>query len=155
MRSDAVRVGDIIKVKDDEIVPADCLLLTSGYCENNPSSFGQCFISTGSLDGERNLKPKMAIKEVEDSFTDIITGSREKIIVEVNVRDAPMPNLYHFDAYMKLVYQEHQSNMIDLDLKQFIPRGSHVRNSGCLYLLVLYTGPQTKLILNQGSYRFK
>ena len=45
--------------------------------------------------------------------------------------------------------------MIDLDIKQFIPRGSHVRNSGCLFLLVLYTGPETKLILNQGSYRFK
>lgn len=40
-------------------------------------------------------------------------------------------------------------------MKQFIPRGSHVRNSDCMYLLVLYTGPETKLILNQGNYRFK
>ena len=45
--------------------------------------------------------------------------------------------------------------MIDLDLKQFTPRGAHVRNSECLYLLVLYTGNDTKLILNQGKYRFK
>ena len=36
-----------------------------------------------------------------------------------------------------------------------MPRGAHVRNSGHLYLLVLYTGNDTKLILNQGSYRFK
>ena len=36
-----------------------------------------------------------------------------------------------------------------------MPRGAHVRNSECLYLLVLYTGNDTKLVLNQGSYRFK
>lgn len=36
-----------------------------------------------------------------------------------------------------------------------MPRGAHVRNSEHLYLLVLYTGNDTKLILNQGSYRFK
>jgi len=45
--------------------------------------------------------------------------------------------------------------IIDLDLKQFVPRGAHVRNSEHLYLLVLYTGNDTKLILNQGKYRFK
>ena len=36
-----------------------------------------------------------------------------------------------------------------------MPRGAHVRNSDYLFLLVLYTGNDTKLILNQGSYRFK
>jgi len=40
-------------------------------------------------------------------------------------------------------------------LKQFVPRGAHVRNSNYLFLLVLYTGNDTKLILNQGKYRFK
>ena len=48
-----------------------------------------------------------------------------------------------------------QRPLIDIDLKQFVPRGAHVRNSEHLYLLVLYTGNDTKLILNQGSYRFK
>ena len=48
-----------------------------------------------------------------------------------------------------------QLPLIDIDLKQFVPRGAHVRNSESLYLLVLYTGNDTKLILNQGSYRFK
>lgn len=30
-----------------------------------------------------------------------------------------------------------------------------MRNSECLYLMVLYTGNDTKLILNQGKTRFK
>ncbi|MFN9898479.1 MAG: hypothetical protein ACK55Z_06725, partial [bacterium] len=59
------------------------------------------------------------------------------------------------DASLKLVYKDRQAPLIDLDLKQFVPRGAHVRNSEHLYLLVLYTGKDTKLILNQGKYRFK
>ena len=53
---------------DDEIIPADCLVLTSGNADTNANNNGQCFISTGSLDGERNLKPKMAIAEIEQNF---------------------------------------------------------------------------------------
>lgn len=63
--------------------------------------------------------------------------------------------MYSFEASLKIINKERQEPLIDLDLKQFVPRGAHVRNSGHLYLLVLYTGNDTKLILNQGSYRFK
>ena len=77
------------------------------------------------------------------------------MILEVNCKGDPIPDLYTFDADLKLVSQDRQAPLIDLDLKQFVPRGAHVRNSECLYLLVIYTGNDTKLILNQGSYRFK
>ena len=30
VRTDEIRVGDIIKVKDDEVIPADCFILASG-----------------------------------------------------------------------------------------------------------------------------
>ena len=59
MRTDKVIVGDIIVVRDDETVPADCLLISTDPSKKN--MMGQCFISTAQLDGERNLKPKMAI----------------------------------------------------------------------------------------------
>jgi phospholipid-transporting ATPase len=140
---------------DDEIVPADCLVLTSGQSDINPDNKGQCFISTGSLDGEKNFKPKMAINQVEKSFVDIVTGKNDKTILEVNLNDEPIASLYQFKAYLKLVHEQGMPHMEELDLKQFVPRGSHVRNSGCLYMLVLYTGLETKLILNQGSYKFK
>ena len=56
-------VGDFIRVDDDGAVPADCFLLASSKA-GKLSEDGSCFISTDSLDGERSLKPKMAIKEV-------------------------------------------------------------------------------------------
>lgn len=147
VRTDELRVGDIIKVLDDEVIPADCFVLASGSTLESQSE-GQCFIATSTLDGERNLKPKIAIKEVQDNLVDLVTGEGSELIVEVNCKTNPKPDLYSFEADLKLVTQEQQAPLIDLDLKQFVPRGAHVRNSECLYLLVLYTGNDTKLILN-------
>jgi hypothetical protein len=48
-------------------VPADCFLLAS-MKGGKLSDDGSCFISTDSLDGERNLKPKMAIMEVQENL---------------------------------------------------------------------------------------
>lgn len=36
------------------MIPADCVVI---YSDNE---IGQCYISTETLDGERNLKPKFA-----------------------------------------------------------------------------------------------
>ena len=38
---------------------------------------------------------------------------------------------------------------------QFIPRGSTIKNSGEIAVLVVYTGNETKLMQNLGSYKFK
>ena len=44
-------MGDIIRILDGQIVPADCIILSAASDE--------CFVSTKSLDGETNLKPKL------------------------------------------------------------------------------------------------
>ncbi len=49
-----LKVGDIIQISDLEQVPADCVLLQ--VQDNKP----ECFVKTAALDGERNLKPKLA-----------------------------------------------------------------------------------------------
>ena len=46
-----------MKINQDEIFPADLIILGSAY----PS--GNCYIETGALDGEKNLKPKNCMKE--------------------------------------------------------------------------------------------
>lgn len=47
-----IKVGDILELKDEEFLPADCILLWS---EN---SSGKSYVSTPALDGEAALKPK-------------------------------------------------------------------------------------------------
>lgn len=48
-----------------------------------------------------------------------------------------------------------ENKKIDLELTQFIPRGTIVRNSGKIYMVVVYTGKDTKIIMNNGKYKFK
>ena len=116
VRTEELKVGDIIKVMDDEIVPADCFLLTSGVGAESDAANGQCFIATSSLDGERNLKPKMAIKEIETDFMNLVTKKGDDIVMEVKTTDSPIPDLYSFNGELKMVYQDYQKNE-DLDLR--------------------------------------
>ena len=47
----------MIKIVQDEIFPADLLIVGSAI------ETGNCYIETGALDGEKNLKSKNCMKE--------------------------------------------------------------------------------------------
>lgn len=51
-----VQVGNFIKLRCDEVIPADMVLLHS----SDPD--GICHIETSSLDGETNLKQRQVVK---------------------------------------------------------------------------------------------
>ena len=55
-RSGNLCVGDIICVKENDVFPADIILLDSNLPE------GICYVETGTLDGEKTLKLKEASK---------------------------------------------------------------------------------------------
>lgn len=51
-----IQVGDIVKLYDNEIIPADILIV------NSSDENGICHVSTANLDGENNLKQKQVPK---------------------------------------------------------------------------------------------
>lgn len=53
-------MGDIIRVEENEAIPADFIILKSS------DSSGISYVDTASLDGEFNLKQKFACKELID-----------------------------------------------------------------------------------------
>jgi len=57
-----LKVGDVIELKNGSMVPADCIVL------HTEDRLGYCYISTANLDGERNLKPKIALGATQDKW---------------------------------------------------------------------------------------
>ena len=55
----AVKTGQLVKVKKNQFFPADIILLASSAPKN------MCYVETKGLDGETNLKHKIAPKELQ------------------------------------------------------------------------------------------
>jgi phospholipid-translocating ATPase len=58
-----VKIGQVIKVYEDQFFPADLLVIRS------EGEDGLCYVETKNLDGETNLKHKFAPKEMNEYFS--------------------------------------------------------------------------------------
>ncbi|CAK77311.1 unnamed protein product (macronuclear) [Paramecium tetraurelia] len=128
-----VLMGDIIKIDELEIISADIVVLQT-------SQDGICFIETSSLDGEKNLKPKQAVKETQTM------ECREGVIECIN----PNALLYNFDGTLFL-----ESKKIQLTHKNFLLRGSKLKNVKWAIGVVVYTGIDTKVMRNSEKQKNK
>ena len=54
----SIRVGDIVRINEGEIFPADLVFLRSG----DPKAPKSCWVNTKSLDGETDNKYRQALK---------------------------------------------------------------------------------------------
>lgn len=130
-----VTVGSILKVESGKQFPADLILLAS----SEPN--GMAYIETSNLDGETNLKLKQALAATADLTSDIeISQLRGDCEAE-----APTKHLYEFYGNIRL-NDENQTH--PLDQVQLLLRGSRLRNTKFIHGLVIYTGPETKLMKN-------
>ena len=72
------------------MVPADCIVLST------QDPLGQCYISTANLDGERNLKPKLAPLLTQKKIDNLQTS---KVSVQCN---DPSKDIYKFEGLLKV-----------------------------------------------------
>ncbi|KAG1054836.1 hypothetical protein G6F43_003166 [Rhizopus delemar] len=143
-----VRVGDFILLRNGDSVPADALLLSTSDKE------GLCFVETKDLDGETNLKGRQSLPDYRQiqSGTDCL----DQVHFYVETK-APSPDLYQFDGTLvQLAKSEHADRWVEkskapVDINQILLRGHVVRNTKWAIAVVLFTGTDTKIILNSGD----
>ncbi|KAM3847610.1 phospholipid-transporting ATPase ID-like isoform 2-T4 [Vipera latastei] len=132
-----VEVGDIIKLENNNFVTADVLLL----CSSEPHSL--TYIETTELDGETNLKVKQAL-----TVTAALGGDLQALSnFNGEIRcEAPNNRLGRFTGTLFF-----KKEKFALDNEQLLLRGCILRNTDWCFGLVIFAGPDTKLMQNSGK----
>ena len=143
-----IKVGNIIKIYKDDLIPADVLIIKSSL--NN----GLCYMQTSNLDGENALKPREAF-----NFTQKNVKNKLKTIQELfDYQDGnfyiealpPNKNIYDIEG---TVFVNNNKNYITI--KNVLLRGARLKNVDYIYGIVLYSGHDTKLMQNIGHSSLK
>ena len=135
-----IKVGQIIKILKDEIVPADIILLESMDHKH------QCYLDNSSISGNFDMftikkacndtnAPSMKVMK----FVDYI-----KNIKGILKCEEPNSNMKTFNGRLKLESFPRASN---INQDNFVMRGATVKNVRYIYGLVVYTGMETKMMM--------
>lgn len=129
-----IRVGDIIKLKRDDPIPADIVLL---HAENENDV---AYIETMALDGETNLKSKVTTVTLAEACC--TEGKLAECRAEFVIED-PNLNLYAFEGRVTV------NNVTSpLTNAEIIYRGSILRNTPAAIGMVIYSGEECKIRMN-------
>ena len=172
MKSKRLKVGDIVAVKNKETFPCDLLILATSSLAGKLSSSnifkidlifaGKCYVMTANLDGETNLKPKLAVRETRKLIN---VGLLKNLTGQIECQN-PTPDLFSFSGLIQLEREggaeTHPVNLENLGLPggsfnaklppeiQLVAvlRGTQLRNTEYILGLVTFTGPDTKMSQN-------
>ncbi|XP_073997182.1 phospholipid-transporting ATPase VA isoform X2 [Rhodnius prolixus] len=136
-----IRVGDVLHLSNNEVVPADVLLLRSS------DEHGACYLDTCNLDGESSLK----LRSVPQGYVEkmnMFTPSQFRSVVEV---DPPTTKLYHFHG--AIVDPCGARTPVTTD--HLLLRDAVIKNTDFVEGIVIYIGHETKAMLNNSGPRYK
>lgn len=143
----SVRVGDFVRLVNNEPIPADIVVLSTS------DEDGACFVDTKDLDGETNLKIRHSLrcsKNVRSAYD----CEHAKFIVEC---EDPHPNLYKMNGAVRWLQHDPSDPSAEpvekvepVSIETILLRGSTLRNTEWVVGMVCYTGSETKVMLNAG-----
>ncbi|KAJ6501941.1 hypothetical protein C8R45DRAFT_1209601 [Mycena sanguinolenta] len=133
-----VRVGDFVKIVDDEPLPADILICATSEDEN------VAFVETKNLDGETNLKSRRAVPSLVHLREAAACADPENAF-SVGL-ERPDNNMYRLNG---TVFIGDESTPTDITMT--LLRGTVLRNTRWVIGVVLFTGEDTKIVLNSGG----
>ncbi|KAG0584958.1 hypothetical protein M758_3G246700 [Ceratodon purpureus] len=128
-----IKAGDLVRVTQDHYFPADLLLLASTNAD------GICYIETANLDGETNLKIRKALERTWD----YIDENKAVDFRGVITCEHPNNSLYTFTGNLEISKQ-----IIPITPNQILLRGCSLRNTEAIVGAVVFTGHETKVMMN-------
>eukprot|EP01012_Entosiphon_sulcatum_P029470 TRINITY_DN3592_c0_g2_i1.p1 TRINITY_DN3592_c0_g2~~TRINITY_DN3592_c0_g2_i1.p1 ORF type:complete len:1641 (+),score=299.86 TRINITY_DN3592_c0_g2_i1:355-4923(+) len=170
-----VQVGAVLLLHEDEPLPADVIVMAT----SDPVA-GLCYIETANLDGETNLKNRESVEDIQRHLHLTVATSKKpgdttppcvlstedvhflrSLVVEC---EPPNDNLHAFTGSIIVLdppphpnpeVQQPNPLRIGLSNKQVIYRGCTLRNTKWALGLVVFTGMETKLMMNNIEKRLK
>ncbi|KAI9488071.1 hypothetical protein BDB00DRAFT_792173 [Zychaea mexicana] len=143
-----VNPGDYILIRNDEDVPADIVILST----SDPDHI--CYIETQNLDGETNLKVRQALVATSE-----VNSVKDCQLAEFYIEsEPPHVNLYQYSGVLKWQIQNQQTMESQVahekteavTYNNILLRGCVVRNTEWVIGVVVYTGDETKIMMNTG-----
>lgn len=129
-----LRVGDVIRLRRNDNIPADIVLLHASGPE------GVAYIETMALDGETNLKSKQACPLLAKRCDAL---SKLKSCNAKIVSEDPNLDLYNYEGRVTV-----DGETMPLTLNEVVYRGSILRNTLHATGLVINTGEECKIRIN-------
>lgn len=137
-----LEVGDIVLLRENEQIPADIVVLSTSDPDN------MCYVETKNLDGETNLKPRKSVRATA-SITSEEDVERSSFVLD---SEPPHQNLYLYHGVLRYREPEHgELKQESVSINEMLLRGCTLRNTAWVIGLVVFTGPDTKIMLNGGA----
>nr|UJH94547.1 Dnf1 [Starmerella bombicola] len=138
-----VKVGDFVRVRSDQEIPADLVILSTSEED------GACYVETKNLDGETNLKIRQAL-HCGRSIRRSSDCQQADFWLE---SEPPMPNLYSYHGAVKWQTGPNSDEVKTepVNINNVVLRGCTLRNTKWMIGVVVFTGPDSKIMLNTGN----
>lgn len=140
-------VGDFVRIYNDDELPADIIILAT----SDPD--GACYVETKNLDGETNLKVRSAL-QCGRTLKHARDCERAQFVIE---SEPPQPNLYKYNGAIKWRQRvpwdpkaEPREMSEPISIDNMLLRGCNLRNTEWALGVVVFTGHDTKIMMNAG-----
>jgi phospholipid-translocating ATPase len=134
----------MVLLRENDQVPADLIVLST----SNPDNI--CFVETKNLDGETNLKVRKPLK-----VTSRISSEEDLEHAHFYVdSEPPHANLYSYNGVLRYRPAENHSSELKqeaITINEMLLRGCSLRNTKWIIGLVVFTGADTKIMMNGGD----
>jgi len=142
-----VQVGDFIRIYNDDQIPADVVVMSTSEAD------GGCYVETKNLDGETNLKVRQSL-----NCGRMIKHARDCERTDFRIEsEPPHANLYSYSGAAKWVQRNPKTpsapgtDMAEpIGINNLLLRGCNLRNTEWVLAMVVFTGEETKIMLNAG-----